>query len=81
MKQATVTYGSVGTATVIFADKFYLYVNSKIYATKAAFENISRSSVLIQWHCAVIASFDCMLKSVGRDDKGQLFKALRTAVP
>jgi len=48
MKQATVTYGSVGTATVIFADKFYLYVNSKIYATKAAFENISRSSVLIQ---------------------------------
>jgi len=26
MKQATDTYGSVGNATVIFADKIYLYV-------------------------------------------------------
>jgi len=78
MKQAIDTYRSVGTAAAIFADKIYLYVMSTILATKAAFENISRSSVRTQLHCAVIASFEHMLKSVGR---GQIFKGLQTAVP
>ena len=81
MKQATDTYGSVDNRTVIFADKIYLYINRAIYASTADLENISRSSVRIQWYCAVIASLEYMLKSTGRDDKGQIFKEPpRTAV-